>query len=118
MERESVGRSATKVFLARALVQARRKAGLIITHSGNILNYSHVDKAHVDCAGLLLNVGKEGFILSIHRNKGTTSGSPDEPRSSIGKLVPEQVEYLQSRGMEEGLYFLIDKEFQYQSTIN
>ncbi len=58
-------------------------------------------KAHVDCAGLLLNVGEEGFILSIPGIKAHHPDARMSHEASIGKLAPEQVEYLQSRGMEE-----------------
>jgi Fe-S cluster assembly ATP-binding protein len=49
----------------------RRRAGLIITHNGNMLNYVHVDKAHVmlngqiGCSGnpymILDTIGKRGY---------------------------------------------------------
>ena len=56
-------------------------------------------KAHVDCAGMLLD--ETGFIESV---PGVESRHPEARLSheaSIGKIAPEQVEYLQSRGMEE-----------------
>jgi Fe-S cluster assembly ATP-binding protein len=56
--------------------RAKRKAGLIITHSGNILNYTNIDKAHVmhggriGCSGnpaiILEQVGKYGYEQCIH----------------------------------------------------
>jgi uncharacterized protein len=58
-------------------------------------------RAHVDCAGMVINPGDSGFILSI---PGLRSAHPEARMSheaSIGKIVPEQVEYLQSRGMDE-----------------
>ncbi len=58
-------------------------------------------RAHVDCAGLLLDPKVDGFIESI---PGLVAMHPEARMSheaSIGKIAPEQVEYLQARGMEE-----------------
>lgn len=58
-------------------------------------------KAHVDCAGMLLDDTGEGYIESI---PGLETHHPDARMSheaSIGKIAPEQVEYLMSRGLEE-----------------
>jgi Fe-S cluster assembly scaffold protein SufB len=58
-------------------------------------------RAHIDCAGMLLNQDKQGFIESI---PGLFAKDPEARLSheaSIGKIAPEQVEYLQSRGMDE-----------------
>ncbi|MGD8388291.1 MAG: SufD family Fe-S cluster assembly protein [Desulfobacteraceae bacterium] len=58
-------------------------------------------RAHVDCAGLLLDPGHEGFILSV---PGLQAFHPDARMSheaSVGRISPEQIEYLQSRGLEE-----------------
>ena len=58
-------------------------------------------RAHVDCAGMVLNAGEEGFIQSIPGLKALHPEARMSHEASIGKIVPEQVEYLQSRGMEE-----------------
>ena len=58
-------------------------------------------RAHVDCAGMILDARKDGFIQAV---PGLRSLHPDARMSheaSIGKIAPEQVTYLQSRGMEE-----------------
>jgi hypothetical protein len=58
-------------------------------------------RAHVDCAGMLLDPGEDGFIESV---PGLRSFHPEARMSheaSVGKVAPEQVEYLMSRGMEE-----------------
>ncbi|MEA3349337.1 MAG: SufD family Fe-S cluster assembly protein [Chloroflexota bacterium] len=62
---------------------------------------SNVCRAHVDCAGMVVDARNDGFILSI---PGLRSSHPEARMSheaSIGKIAPEQVEYLQSRGMDE-----------------
>jgi len=43
----SVGELMNRVFSDDDLHPAKRKAGLIITHNGQILNHVHVDKAHI-----------------------------------------------------------------------
>jgi Fe-S cluster assembly scaffold protein SufB len=58
-------------------------------------------RAHVDCAGMVVNAGDSGFILSIPGLRSTHPGARMSHEASIGKIVPEQVEYLQSRGMDE-----------------
>jgi Fe-S cluster assembly scaffold protein SufB len=58
-------------------------------------------KAHVDCAGILLNSGENGFIESIPGIKACHPDAKISHEASIGKIAPEQVEYLQSRGMDE-----------------
>lgn len=58
-------------------------------------------KAHVDCAGMLLNQGGDGFIESVPGIKALESDARLSHEASIGNINPEQVEYLQSRGMDE-----------------
>lgn len=58
-------------------------------------------RAHVDCAGILLNSGENGFIESIPGIKACHPEAKISHEASIGKIAPEQVEYLQSRGMDE-----------------
>lgn len=58
-------------------------------------------KAHVDCSGMLITPGADGYIQSI---PGLQSHHPDAHMSheaSIGKIAPQQVQYLMARGMEE-----------------
>jgi Fe-S cluster assembly scaffold protein SufB len=62
---------------------------------------SNACRAHIDCSGMLLNAGDQGFIQS---NPGLRALDPDAQMSheaSIGKIAPDQVEYLMSRGIEE-----------------
>lgn len=71
-----------------------------IVQSGLMIGHAKC-RAHVDCSGMLLNPGKDGFILST---PGVQAFHPEAELSheaSIGKIAPEQVEYLQSRGIEE-----------------
>ncbi len=80
-----------------------------IIKQGGLLVGSASCKAHVDCAGMLISRGDHGYIESI---PGLQSIHPDARMSheaSIGKIAPEQVQYLMSKGMEEreAISFLI-----------
>lgn len=58
-------------------------------------------RAHVDCAGMVLDAGEDGFVEAV---PGLHSLHPEARMSheaSIGKIAPKQVAYLQSRGMDE-----------------
>jgi hypothetical protein len=58
-------------------------------------------RAHVDCAGMVLDAKQGGFIESIPGLKGLHPEARMSHEASIGKIAPEQVEYLMSRGMAE-----------------
>lgn len=58
-------------------------------------------RAHVDCAGMLLDPGENGFIESTPGIRAMHPGAELSHEASIGKIAPEEVEYLQSRGMDE-----------------
>lgn len=72
-----------------------------IMHQGGLLVGEARCKAHIDCAGMILTEEKEGYIKSV---PGLISKHPDARMSheaSIGKIAPDQVAYLMSKGMEE-----------------
>ena len=58
-------------------------------------------RAHVDCAGMLLDTMRSGFIHSMPALKALHPDARMSHEASIGKIAPEQVEYLQSRGLDE-----------------
>jgi uncharacterized protein len=58
-------------------------------------------KAHVDCGGMLLDRTGTGSIESIPGIKALHPDARMSHEASIGKIAPEEVEYLMSRGMEE-----------------
>jgi hypothetical protein len=58
-------------------------------------------RAHVDCAGMLMDPQRKGFVLSIPGLQALHPEARMSHEASIGKLAPEQIEYLQARGMEE-----------------
>jgi Fe-S cluster assembly ATP-binding protein len=65
-----VGRLVDKLFSPDAAHPAKRKAGLIITHSGNILNYLSIDKAHVMHEGNIGCSGNPAIILDTISKHG------------------------------------------------
>ena len=72
-----------------------------IMHQSGLVIANAPCKGHVDCASLLLDTAGKGYVQSI---PGVESHHPDARLSheaSIGKIAPEQVEYLMSRGMKE-----------------
>ena len=71
-----VGELIDRLFSPDEKRKVRRKAGLIITHSGNILKYLNIDKAHVmhdgsiGCSGnpaiMLDQIGRYDYEECIH----------------------------------------------------
>ncbi len=58
-------------------------------------------RAHVDCAGMLLTPGPNARILSVPGLHALHPEAQMSHEASIGRIAPEQVAYLQSRGLEE-----------------
>lgn len=58
-------------------------------------------RAHVDCAGIVLSTGSTGFIQSVPGLQAFHPEAHMSHEASIGKIAPEQVEYLQTRGLSE-----------------
>lgn len=58
-------------------------------------------RAHVDCAGMLLRAERGGFIQSIPGLQALHPEARMSHEASIGKIAPEQVAYLQTRGLSE-----------------
>ncbi len=72
-----------------------------IRQEGLLIGNAHNCHAHVDCAGMLLDPGTDGYIVSIPGLKALHPEAHMSHEASIGKIAPEQVEYLMCRGMEE-----------------
>jgi len=58
-------------------------------------------RAHVDCAGMVLDAGENGFIEAVPSLRALHPEARMSHEASIGRIAPEQVAYLQSRGMSE-----------------
>jgi len=60
-----VGSMINTLFAKDLARPARRRAGLIITHTGHILNYVHADKAHIMMNGHIGCSGNPELILNV-----------------------------------------------------
>ena len=79
-----VGGLINKLYSPDEKHPAQRKAGLLITHSGNILKYLHIDKGHVmyngkiGCSGnpmiILDTINKHGYDECVHCIEGRCDG--------------------------------------------
>ena len=58
-------------------------------------------RGHLDCAGMILDSGQGGSIQAFPGLRALHPDARLSHEASIGKVAPEQVAYLQSRGMTE-----------------
>jgi Fe-S cluster assembly ATP-binding protein len=65
-----VGELINQLYTVDPLHKAIRKSGIIITHSGNILNYLHIDKAHIMHNGTIGCSGHPDIIIQTIQEKG------------------------------------------------
>ncbi len=70
-------------------------------YQGGLLVGNAKCKAHVDCAGMVLDGRDGGFIESVPGLQSHNADARMSHEASIGKISPEQVEYLMSRKMTE-----------------
>lgn len=65
-----VGNMINDLFSIDPICQVRRRAGLIITHTGQILNYVQPDKAHIMLNGTIACSGNPQLILNMINEHG------------------------------------------------
>lgn len=65
-----VGEMINSLFSQDSLCPVKRRAGLIITHTGHILDYVQADKAHIMLNGTIACSGNPHLILDIIREHG------------------------------------------------
>lgn len=65
-----VGELMNKVFSAKKNHPVKRNSGIIITHTGNILKYFNIDKAHIMHNGRIGCSGNPTLILDTVRERG------------------------------------------------
>ncbi|MCD4752111.1 MAG: SufD family Fe-S cluster assembly protein [Anaerolineaceae bacterium] len=71
-------------------------------YQGGLLVGNSSCRAHIDCSGMLIGENADGFIQSVPGIRANSNEAQLSHEASIGKIAPEQVEYLMSRGFEEG----------------
>ena len=65
-----VGNLVNRLFTADTTCPTRRSAGLVITHTGHILNYVETDKAHIMMGGTVACSGNPHLIIDIITQHG------------------------------------------------
>lgn len=70
-------------------------------HQGGLMIGNADCKAHVDCSGMVLDPTGKGYIESVPGVRANHTDAKLSHEASIGKIAPEQVEYLMSRGFLE-----------------
>ena len=70
-------------------------------HQGGLMIGNADCKAHVDCSGMVMDPSGSGYIESIPGVRANHRDAKLSHEASIGKIAPEQVEYLMSRGFLE-----------------
>lgn len=73
--------------------------GGVVINRGHLLGQSPETKAHLECHGLLLS--DEGMIHAIPELEARTSNAELSHEAAVGKIAPEEIEYLMARGLNE-----------------
>ena len=73
--------------------------GGIVINRGHLIGKASESKAHLECHGLLLS--DEGLIHAIPELESESSDAELSHEAAVGKIAPEEIEYLMSRGLTE-----------------
>lgn len=85
---------------ARAEIIARTiSTGGVIINRGHLAGHAAATKAHLECHGLLLAPG--GVIHAIPELEARTDNAELSHEAAVGKIAPEEIEYLMARGLNE-----------------
>ena len=85
---------------ARAeLVTRSISTGGTIINRGHLLADAEEVKAHLECHGLLLE--KTGVIHAVPELEARTDNAELSHEAAVGKIAPEEIEYLMARGLNE-----------------
>jgi len=94
----------SQVFLAAERTRAELIARTVTT-GGGIINRGLLVgekagvKAHLECRGLLLT--SDGYIRAIPELEARVAGAELSHEAAVGKIAPEEIEYLMARGLDE-----------------
>jgi hypothetical protein len=80
-------------IISRAIVSG----GTIIAR-GSLVGKSTDIRAHLECKGLILN---DGLMHAIPEIEGYVPGVEMSHEAAVGKIDPEEIEYLMARGLDE-----------------
>ncbi|MGQ5712459.1 SufB/SufD family protein [Desulforudis sp. DRI-14] len=76
-----------------------------ITTGGDIISRGHLIgaaegvKAHLECHGLILS--EKGLIHAVPELEARVAGAEMSHEAAVGKIAPEEIEYLMARGLDE-----------------
>lgn len=85
---------------ARAEIIARTiSTGGVVINRGHLLGQSPETKAHLECHGLLLS--EKGVIYAVPELEARTGNAELSHEAAVGKIAPEEIEYLMVRGLTE-----------------
>ena len=73
--------------------------GGVVINRGHLLGQSPETKAHLECHGLLLS--EQGVIHAVPELEARTSNAELSHEAAVGKIAPEEIEYLMARGLNE-----------------
>jgi hypothetical protein len=94
----------SRVYLQAPQTRAEVVARTITT-GGRVINRGHLVgevpgvKAHLECHGLLLT--PQGLIHAIPELEARAEGAEMSHEAAVGKIAPEEIEYLMARGLDE-----------------
>lgn len=84
----------------RAEIVARTiSTGGVIINRGHLVGAAPETKAHLECHGLLLAPG--GVIHAVPELEARTDNAELSHEAAVGKIAPEEIEYLMARGLDE-----------------
>lgn len=73
--------------------------GGVVVNRGHLIGEASDSKAHLECHGLLLS--DKGLIHAIPELESKISDAELSHEAAVGKIAPEEIEYLMSRGLTE-----------------
>jgi hypothetical protein len=84
----------------RAEIVARAiSTGGVIINRGHLVGLAPDSQAHLECHGLLLAPG--GVIHAVPELEARTENAELSHEAAVGKIAPEEIEYLMARGLDE-----------------
>lgn len=85
---------------AKAEIIARTlSTGGVVINRGHLKGIAPETKAHLECHGLLLS--EQGVIHAVPELEARTGNAELSHEAAVGKIAPEEIEYLMARGLTE-----------------
>ncbi|MCE5287340.1 MAG: SufD family Fe-S cluster assembly protein [Pelosinus sp.] len=94
------GRAILEAPETKAEIIARTlSTGGVVINRGHLLGQAADSKAHLECHGLLLS--DKGIIHAVPELEARTANAELSHEAAVGKIAPEEIEYLMARGLNE-----------------